>query len=128
MNYLHTKSRNKMRVEITDKLQFIYINTRTLERLRNKVPDKEVELSDEQLIDLEDASIDAAASILGKRKRTDSQGHIDAATDVDGEKIDLFPGDSDNEEYSEEIGEGGRPGASGQIRNLPHFLAVRPLP
>ena len=41
MNYIHSKTRNKLSVERTDKLQFIYISIRTLRKLNG--PDKTLE-------------------------------------------------------------------------------------
>jgi hypothetical protein len=41
MNYIHSKTRNKLSVKRTDKLQFIYINIRTLRKLNG--PEKTLE-------------------------------------------------------------------------------------
>jgi hypothetical protein len=48
MNYIHSKTRNSLSLETTDKLQFIYINIRILRKLKKGEP------SEEELLAIED--------------------------------------------------------------------------
>jgi hypothetical protein len=51
MNYIHSKSRNSLSINTVDKLTFIYMNVRTLQRLN------EHEMSDDELLAIEDRLI-----------------------------------------------------------------------
>jgi hypothetical protein len=53
MNYIHSKTRNSLSLKTVDKLQFIYINYRTLRKLHIKEP------TDEELLVIEDRIIGA---------------------------------------------------------------------
>jgi hypothetical protein len=78
MNILHTKSRNRLSVEVLNKLSYIYINTRALRKDLGVILDEEY-IEDTRL-DLEDDLIMADhfyaifqstihESVLGKRRR-----------------------------------------------------------
>jgi hypothetical protein len=53
MNYIHSKTRNRLSLERVNKLCFIYINTRTLRKINDYEP------TDEELLDYEDNLIQA---------------------------------------------------------------------
>jgi uncharacterized protein YabN with tetrapyrrole methylase and pyrophosphatase domain len=80
MNLLHTKSRNRLSVQVLDKLSFIYINTRALRKDLGVILDEEY--IQDSILDLEDDLIIAEyfqrifqstipKSVLGKRRRED---------------------------------------------------------
>jgi hypothetical protein len=48
MNFIHSKSRNTLSLKAVDKLLFIYINVRSLQKLNNPKP------TDNKLLELED--------------------------------------------------------------------------
>lgn len=48
MNYIHSKTRNSLSLKTADKLQFIYINIRTLQKLKKDEP------SNDELLAMED--------------------------------------------------------------------------
>jgi hypothetical protein len=78
MNLLHTKSRNRLSVEVLNKLSFIYINTRALRKDLGIILDEDAIQG--AMLDLEDDLIMAEyfqglfqstipISVLGKRRR-----------------------------------------------------------
>jgi hypothetical protein len=78
MNLLHTKSRNRLSVEVLNKLSFIYINTRALRKDLGIILDEEA--IQDAMLDLEDDLMMAEyfqglfqstipISVLGKRRR-----------------------------------------------------------
>ena len=78
MNLLHTKSRNRLSVEVLNKLSFIYINTRALQKDLGIILDEEA--IQDAILDLEDDLMMAEyfqglfqstipISVLGKRRR-----------------------------------------------------------
>jgi hypothetical protein len=80
MNLLHTKSRNRLSVQVLNKLSFIYINTRALRKDLGVILDEEY--IQDSMLDLEDDLIMAEyfqgifqstipKSVLGKRRRGD---------------------------------------------------------
>jgi hypothetical protein len=51
MNYVHSKLRNRLSVERTDKLQYIYMNLRALDKIKHH--SKHPELTEVDLVVLE---------------------------------------------------------------------------
>ena len=51
MNYIYLKMQNRLLVERTDMLQYIYMNSRALDKMNNQA--KHYELTEAELIELE---------------------------------------------------------------------------
>jgi hypothetical protein len=58
MNYIHSKLRNRLSVERADKLQYIYMNSRALDKINHH--SKHLEVTEADLIALENKYMDWA--------------------------------------------------------------------
>ena len=57
MNYIHSKMRNRLLVERADMLQYIYMNSRALDKIKDQ-PKHHYELTEADLIELENRYIE----------------------------------------------------------------------
>jgi len=70
MNYIHSKLRNRLTAIKVNRLQYIYINERTLRKIARTMP------TEEELIGVEDQWLKKQGSMLEARERDEEETEI----------------------------------------------------